>query len=121
MLLIGGLWLWVYFHRFDPPLPLVEGAKKPAVDPLPPDDPRWNTFLVVACVGIFNGIASWVVWYRFAIQRTFTRAIWQMGIGIILTGAAFFFLTGWMMACMIALVVLALWVQRLTKQHFDLT
>ncbi|HEX2749396.1 MAG TPA: hypothetical protein VHM91_15410, partial [Verrucomicrobiales bacterium] len=121
MLLIGGLWLRGYIERYKPLPALAENAKKYADKPMSPDDPGWNAVLLVGCVGIFNGIGSWALWYWFTIKRAFTRVVWQTGIGLILTGAIFFLCTGWLISTMLTLVALSFWVQRLTKQHFDLS
>jgi hypothetical protein len=118
LLLISSLCFWVYFHRADPPGPPLDVTKPPPPPP-PPDDPQWNYLLLLACVGLFNGLACWWLGYCFGIKRAFTRQVWHIGIGLILTSAIFFFLTGWILASLVCVVVLAVWAQGFTRQHFD--
>jgi hypothetical protein len=107
----GGLLLWVFSHRYHPPADIAEKY--------PSDSPDWNTFLFLGSIGVLSGIAYWWLWYRFAIKRALTRNTWNIGLGLILSGAAFFFLTGRPGSGIVFLVVLAVWAQGFTRQHFD--
>lgn len=111
---IGAMVLAGYFDRHQ----IFLAAKDTGNIP-PPDDPQWNYALLLGAVGVIAGLAWWWLWYRFAIRRAFTRQTWHIGIGLILTGAAFCFLTRFPIAGMVYLLVLAIWAQGFTRQHFD--
>lgn len=85
----------------------------------PPADPQWNFALLLGVTGIVAGLAYWWHWYRFAIRRALTRKTWHIGIGLILTGAAILFLAGLPVPGVVFLLVLAVWAQGFTRQHFD--
>jgi hypothetical protein len=85
----------------------------------PPENPAWNMFLLVGCVGVMTGLAFWWMWYRFTIQRAFTRITWDLGVGFLLTGIACLFFADWPAASIVLLVMLVVWAQGFTRQHFD--
>ena len=118
LLLISGLLFLLYSHRYDPPLlsPPADAEVKPLP---PPDSADWGAVLMMACVGLFTGIAYWWLWYRLAIKRVLNRTTWHLGIGLILTGVAFLFFTNFLVPAIAFLVVLAVWAQGFTRQHFD--
>ena len=90
------------------------GAKVPA-----PDDPLWQRVLALGSVEILTGLAYGWLWYRFAILRLLNRKTWNVGTGLILAGAALLYFTGWQWPALVFLLVLAIWGQGFTRQHFD--
>ncbi|HWB06195.1 MAG TPA: hypothetical protein VG796_24445 [Verrucomicrobiales bacterium] len=109
---ISVLLFWIYSRRHNPPSEVV--AEK-----YPPDDPAWNTFLVLGIIGVVTALGYLWFWYRFAIKRILTRSTWHIGLGLILTGAMFLFVTGWPIAGVVYLVILAVWAKGFTRGHFD--
>jgi hypothetical protein len=108
LLLIGGLMLW---FCIDPP--------EEALAEYPRSNPRWKELIFIGSAGVITGGAYLWFWYRFAVKRVLTRNSWHVGVGLILTGAAFLLLTGWIITGVIYLLTLAIWAQGLTRKHFD--
>ena len=106
---LGAIILWVWS---TPPAEVLEKY--------PRDHPRWMELLLIGIAGLVTGAVCWWHWYRFAIRQQLNRATWHTGTGILLTGAGFLFITGWILSCFVFLLCLAVWTQGLTRRHFDL-
>jgi|GEM_PF-4798180 len=113
---VGGLFLGmtsatILHFCIDPPAI--------ALERFPRDHPRWTELMIIGGAGVAIGLAYGWFWHRFARRQSLTRITWHTGTGLILTGAAFLILTGWLIAGIIYLAGLVFWAQNSTRKHFD--
>jgi hypothetical protein len=109
LLVLGAAILTAFLQRYD----------SPPDEKFPPNDPRWRLLFVLGGLGVITGVVYLGFWYRFAVRQSLNRGTWHTGTGLILGGAAWLFCAGWFMSGVIFLLVLAVWTQGLTRQHFD--
>lgn len=105
---LGGLILYICI---SPPADVAEK--------LPPGHARWAELWFEGISGVVIAIAYGWFWHRFAVRKNLSRQTWHIGMGLILTGAAFLFINGWITTGFIYLLTLAVWAQGHTRQFFD--